>query len=56
MDPNATLTELREAARGYWTAPPTDTEEAGLRVVELFEALDEWLTRGGFLPEAWALA
>jgi hypothetical protein len=24
-----------------------------IRIIELFEGLDEWLTKGGFPPAAW---
>jgi hypothetical protein len=53
MDPNATLAELRELV-----ADPTPAD-AGLwgirleRMSELVEALDGWLCKGGFLPDAW---
>jgi hypothetical protein len=48
MDPNETLRELRRILRaGAWDA--ADAE----RVRELIEALDAWLSRGGFLPDAW---
>jgi hypothetical protein len=56
MDPNATLDALRDAMEamrsmlddGY--APDKDDAcEAFLK----FEALDEWLTKGGFLPTDW---
>lgn len=48
MDPNETLAELRKlAARlldtGGW---PDD-------MAEKFQALDEWLSKGGFLPTDW---
>jgi hypothetical protein len=43
MDPNETLRKLRE-----WVKDPTKQPGA-----ELFEALDEWLTRGGFPPDDW---
>jgi hypothetical protein len=43
MDPNAALRELREAIH------QDDTHTAA----ERFEALDEWLSRGGYLPERW---
>jgi len=59
MDPNETLRLLREAIRAY------DREEAGedniMRLIDaasevrnLAEALDIWVTKGGFLPSAWA--
>lgn len=43
MDPNATLDELRSAVRG------NDIE----KVFQLFEALDNWIISGGFLPNDW---
>ncbi len=51
MDPNACLNELRalnERVRDG-VAEPWQVE----RLAELFEALDEWLSKGGFTPEAW---
>lgn len=56
MDPNATLMELRALAQAHMDEGP---EETGLdvadavRMAELVQALDEWITRGGFLPDAW---
>jgi len=47
MDPNATLDELRECVR---------TEDYEGRMIELFEALDNWLTKGGGLPKDWLLS
>ncbi len=51
MDPNANLAEqrrIRNAIRiGQYTRNDVD------RLAELIEALDEWISRGGFLPEAW---
>ncbi len=58
MDPDATLAELRKLLGGDHsgeTAPPM----AGhllTRVCEaevLFQALDEWIRKGGFLPRGW---
>lgn len=50
MDPDATLRELRElAARSAF-----DADDA-IRFAQLVEALDGWLSRGGFLPKAWAV-
>lgn len=45
MDPNTALAELRKYAMG-------SKEEWAL----LFEGLDSWLLRGGFLPDDWAKA
>ena len=48
MDPDETLRQLRALVRAEdWDAAD------GERVRELVAALDEWLSRGGFLPDAW---
>jgi hypothetical protein len=44
MDPNETLRQLREKMQGNFIESETR---------ELFEALDEWLAKGGFLPKEW---
>lgn len=57
MDPNAALTRLRTAIHEYGEADAADIElavEIGDEVYEAVKALDEWLTMGGFLPDAWA--
>lgn len=55
MDPNTVLIELREAVRNYDDAT---TQEDMLYAADALAthvaALDEWLTRGGFLPTDWA--
>lgn len=56
MDPDVTLDALRalmrklsgDAACGV-EIDPTDVADAW----DLFSALDEWLSRGGFLPAEW---
>lgn len=52
MDPNAALAEIREITAHILDGKP-DSGQA-LRLAELSEALDEWLSKGGFLPSAWA--
>jgi len=47
MDPNATLTELRELLAD-------GTPEGAEMALERFEALDEWLSKGGYKPADWA--
>lgn len=42
MDPNETLKNLRKYA-----------SDTGGEFGEQFEALDEWLSKGGFLPADW---
>lgn len=66
MDPDTNLKEQREIAReiqAIWDDCNEDgtltvsqmvviSEKAG-RLAELVEALDGWISRGGFLPAAW---
>lgn len=48
MDPNETLRQLRElGTHGSWW------ESDWPKAQELFEALDEWLSRGSALPDTW---
>lgn len=54
MDPDANLKEQLDLARSIQKSQ--DMVEASmdaLRLAELVEALDEWVRRGGFLPERW---
>jgi hypothetical protein len=55
MDPNANLTEMRELAQTLLdnNADLSDFCAQAERLAELVQALDEWLTRGGFLPRDW---
>lgn len=52
MDPDVVLLQLRSAAREYDPNSPDAAADAQV-VVDGFMALDEWLTKGGFLPKAW---
>lgn len=57
MDPNKTLDQLRLALRHYRMAQElensADVQAHAEDVVHMVEALDDWLTGGGFLPEDW---
>lgn len=56
MDPNETLRALRGAVRHMNDVGHEldERENQCVRtVVELFEALDTWLSKGGFPPEEW---
>ncbi len=63
MDPNANLKEQLQLARILLTGnyrlckgvPAKYIEEDALRLAELVEALDAWLSGGGFLPAAWRI-
>ncbi len=52
MDPDANLEELRRlvAQRHGGGLDEHDV----LRLADLIESLDDWLSRGGFLPADWA--
>lgn len=50
MDPNEALEHLRQIARQAYLSAEVDTEETW---AEIFLALDDWLSNGGFLPEDW---
>lgn len=53
MDPNANLAEQRRLIADMLGAnDEIDTGDA-LRLAELAQALDEWISRGGFLPKEW---
>ena len=51
MDPNTALKEIREFVIGqhYKNLGPDEVD----RLCEVFDGLDEWLSKGGFLPEDW---
>jgi len=51
MDPDAALAELRRLLRRG--AEGDAVADVLPRIVELIEALDGWITRGGFLPAVW---
>ena len=56
MDPNATLAEARALAAAITAGSLTTQDNAvenAERMAELFDALDQWLSKGGFLPRAW---
>ena len=62
MDPNETLMCMRECAEEVWVLTAGIVDESfehstdrqlAQRQAELFEALDQWLLKGGFLPADW---
>lgn len=55
MDPEEALKNAREALdvlRG--SVDNNELEAASADLADAFEALDGWLSKGGFLPTAWA--
>jgi hypothetical protein len=51
MDPNAMLDELRQI---FGLADIKQIDVDIERAAKLFSVLDDWVTRGGFLPNAWS--
>jgi hypothetical protein len=55
MDPNQALADAREATKvADRTSGPWEHLDALEDALESYRALDEWLSKGGFLPTAWA--
>lgn len=52
MDPNANLEEQRELAKAILESHSWQKESIQ-RLAELVQALDRWLSGGGFLPQDW---
>lgn len=56
MDPDACLKEMRALAGAILVGDVAENQpHESCRLAELVEALDGWLSRGGFLPAPWAL-
>jgi len=56
MDPNATVKEAVELAKQITEAIDNDRQVDSAdadRLAQLVIALDTWLRKGGFLPDAW---
>ena len=57
MDPNATLASIHSAIQDRNTAIQNEDSDAEIDamvdIIESFNALDVWITNGGFLPTAW---
>ena len=56
MDPNAALEAIRSLVGDVYAGEvPEEMESDHLdALAENFRPLDEWLSRGGFAPDAWA--
>lgn len=63
MDPNANLSEqltlarcildANGSSRQYHLQTGRDLDEDVVQLAELVQALNGWITKGGFLPSAW---
>lgn len=55
MDPTETLRLLRLTIKQYHVDDDPDVKAAHAdEITEYVEALDGWMTSGGFLPNQWA--
>jgi len=54
MDPNEALRSFREHVKNAREATTNETHMREMALaIENAEALDEWLTKGGFQPDDW---
>ena len=54
MDPDACLAEIRALVKEVQEAPTLQGQGYyAADLAERVDALDEWLTKGGFVPAAW---
>ena len=53
MDPNESLKRARAMLRRYGETGDTADIPDVATLADAFEALDAWLSSGGFLPTAW---
>lgn len=59
MDPNDNLNEFRDLRDTIRIAKYEEKDISPddlWRVFELYEAIDTWMTKGGFMPRAWGKA
>jgi len=55
MDPNTTYGWIKEAWVRFDAAAGDAPEQGNIarEIHDYYAALDQWLSRGGFLPDAW---
>lgn len=54
MDPDENLKEQRRIAKSVLDCEGDCDSGDLVRLCELVQALDEWISKGGFLPKRWA--
>lgn len=55
MDPDEALAQMRTAIETVWAAQSSvSAATAADTLAEHASALDQWLSKGGFLPAAWS--
>jgi hypothetical protein len=55
VDPNTALAQIRDLIAKTYTDEGATLDDSR-RLYDLVEALDGWLSQGGFLPDAWRTA
>lgn len=55
MDPNEARSGMANLTK-HWNNGLLTAEEYAEEMARLWEALDEWLSKGGFLPNVWERA
>lgn len=53
MDPNAALKKIRDLVETMDGQPDEMIVGMAEELAVLVQGLDEWLSKGGFLPKAW---
>jgi hypothetical protein len=53
MDPNAALSRIRELVEANNRVTDASRLDIADELAELIDGLDNWLSRGGFPPDAW---
>lgn len=54
MDPNEALARIRSIIGAAGLENPRMTPLQQAHLVEFIDSLDDWMTCGGFLPDAWS--
>jgi hypothetical protein len=56
-DPNWMLIEARDAVGDFRNAVSvSEVERSANKLADMFDALDDWLCKGGILPADWLVA
>jgi hypothetical protein len=54
MDPNIVLENIRSLVARIQDDPCSSIQDDADSLASLIQSLDEWLMKGGFLPNEWA--
>lgn len=53
MDPDEALAQIRQHVKDILETEKEEDDLDVMRFAELVQGLDEWISKGGFLPQAW---